>query len=150
MHAPCIRLTANVMDGETVLFAADVTPTDSVGDWMVSFTPTISGTYQLVLAFEGNRALTGTPHRVRVKTDETVAGNCKLYGAGLTRAVAGERTSFSIKGESQPANAEPLGLPEYVRSVLDKLDPSPGLPCPGRAGSGCLLSQVSACKVADC
>lgn len=99
MHVSCTRLTANVMDGETVLFAAEVAPSDSMGDWMVTFNPTISGVYQLVLAFEGNRALAGSPHRVRVKTDETVAGNCKLYGAGLTRAVAGERTSFSIKGE---------------------------------------------------
>lgn len=93
------RLAANVMEGETVLFAADVKQTDSVGDWMVAFTPTISGTYDLVLAFEGGRMLAGSPHKVRVKTDETVAANCKLYGPGLTRAVAGERTSFSIKGE---------------------------------------------------
>ncbi len=88
------------MDGKELLFAADVTPTDSVGDWLVAFTPTISGTYSLVLEFDGGRSLAGSPHRVRVKTDETMAGNCKLYGPGLTRAVAGERTSFSIKGET--------------------------------------------------
>ena len=96
----CDRLTANVMDGDKLLFAADVTPTDSVGDWMVAFTPTISGTYSLVLEFDGGRSLAGSPHRVRVKTDETVAGNCKLYGPGLTRAIAGEHTSFSIKGQT--------------------------------------------------
>lgn len=95
---PYTRLTANVVDGDTVLFAADVAPSDSEGDHLVSFTPKISGTYGLVLLFDGTRQLSGSPFKVRVKTDETMAANCKLYGPGLTRAVAGERTSFSIKG----------------------------------------------------
>jgi hypothetical protein len=94
------RLTAKVMDGDTVLFTADVEPAHSEGDHFVSFTPTISGTYSLVLSLEGGRQLSGSPFSIRVKTDETVAANCKIYGPGLTRAVAGERTSFSIKGES--------------------------------------------------
>ncbi len=87
-----------MVDGDTVLFPADVVPSDSEGDHLVSFTPKISGTYGLQLAFDSSRQLSGSPFRVRVKTDETVAANCKLYGPGLTRAVAGERTSFSIKG----------------------------------------------------
>lgn len=87
-----------MVDGDTVLFSADVVPSDSEGDHLVSFTPKISGTYGLVLLFDGARQLSGSPFKIRVKADETMAANCKLYGPGLTRAVAGERTSFSIKG----------------------------------------------------
>ncbi|CAL8470627.1 g10169 [Coccomyxa elongata] len=112
------RLTANVMDGEELLFTADVMPTDSVGDWMVVFTPTISGMYSLVLEFDGGRSLAGSPHRVRVKTDETVAGNCKLYGPGLTRAVAGERTSFSIKAVDGKNNARMVGGDDFQVEIL--------------------------------
>ncbi len=86
------------MDGDTLLFTADVAPSDSEGDHLVTFTPKISGNYSLALLLDGARQISGSPFKVRVKTDETVAANCKLYGPGLFRAVAGERTSFSIKG----------------------------------------------------
>ena len=75
-------------------------PHDSQTLHQVSFTPTISGAYALALGFEDGRALQGSPFAVRVKTDETAAGNCKLYGAGLTQAVAGEPTSFQIQGRA--------------------------------------------------
>lgn len=110
------RLTANVVDGDTVLFAADVVPSDSEGDHLVTFTPKISGTYGLVLLFDGTRQLSGSPFKIRVKTDETMAANCKLYGPGLTRAAAGERTSFSIKGG---ASLQP-GLQENAIQLMLK------------------------------
>jgi hypothetical protein len=96
------RLSASVLDGKdggSLLFAADVAPVPGLeGVHEVSFTPSISGAYLLALAFEGGRQLPGSPFAVRVKTDESVAGNCKLYGGGLTQATAGEPTSFHIQG----------------------------------------------------
>lgn len=93
------RLSASVMEGSTVLYAAEVRPSQQrQGVHEVSFKPVISGVYGLALCLEGGRHLKGSPFYVRAKTDETVAGNCKMYGAGLTRAVAGQATTFTIQG----------------------------------------------------
>ena len=94
---PC-RLTANVMEGSAVLFPAEVRPSQREGAYEVSFKPEMSGVYGLAVSLEGGRALKGSPYPVRAKTDETVACNCKMYGGGLTRAVAGQETSFTIQG----------------------------------------------------
>ena len=94
------RLTANVLEGSTVLFPAEVRPSQREGAYEVSFEPEISGVYRLAVYLEGGRALNGSPFPVRAKTDETVAANCKMYGGGLTRAVAGQETSFTIQGLS--------------------------------------------------
>lgn len=90
-----------------MLFPADVKPGKRVGTYEVSFKPEISGVYGLALALEGGRQLRGSPFPLRAKTDETVAANCKMYGAGLTRGVAGQATSFTIQGLPQ---AHPLLL----------------------------------------
>jgi hypothetical protein len=89
------------MEGDTVLFPAEVKPCKRTATYEVSFKPEISGVYGLALALEGGRQLRGSPFPVRAKTDETVAANCKMYGAGLTRAVAGQATSFTIQGLPQ-------------------------------------------------
>ena len=84
-----------------MLFPAEVKPGKRVGTYEVSFKPEISGVYGLGLTLEGGRQLRGSPFPVRAKTDETAAANCKMYGAGLTRAVAGQATSFTIQGLPQ-------------------------------------------------
>ena len=56
-----------------------------------------AGLYQLEIALDG-RPLAGSPFPLPVRCDETAAGSCKLFGVGLTHAVAGERTSFGIQG----------------------------------------------------
>ena len=64
----------------------------------MAFTPTISGTYALHLLLDGARPLAGGPFPIRVKTDETAAANSRLFGPGLTRARAGQATTFQIQG----------------------------------------------------
>ncbi len=81
-----------------MLYPAEVRPSQREGAYEVSFKPEISGVYGLAVYLEGGRALKGSPFPVRAKTDETVAANCKMYGGGLTRAVAGQETSFTIQG----------------------------------------------------
>ncbi len=44
------------------------------------------------------RPLAGSPFPLTVGCDETAAGACKLFGVGLTHAVAGEPTAFGIQG----------------------------------------------------
>ena len=100
------RLTASVMEGSTVLYAAEVRPSQREGTYEVSFKPEISGVYGLALCLEGGRHLKGSPFAVRAKTDETVAANCKMYGAGLTRAVAGQATTFTIQGLFPAINSD--------------------------------------------
>jgi len=88
------------MEGREILYAAEVKPSQREGVYEVSFKPEISGVYGLALSLEGGRALKGSPFPVRAKTDETVAANCKMYGGGLTRAIAGCVTTFTIQGTS--------------------------------------------------
>ena len=94
------------MEGSTVLYAAEVRPSQREGTYEVSFKPEISGVYGLALCLEGGRHLKGSPFAVRAKTDETVAANCKMYGAGLTRAVAGQATTFTIQGLTPTGNSD--------------------------------------------
>ena len=88
---------ADVLDGATVLFPADVLKLGG-GRYEVAFTPDISGSYGLSIDFDGHRRLKGCPLSVRVRNDETCASNCKLYGPGLTQGTAGEPTAFCIQG----------------------------------------------------
>lgn len=88
---------ADVLDGSTVLFQADVLELGP-GKYEIAFTPQISGTYNLVISFDNNRVLQGCPFVFRVCNDETCAANCKLYGAGLTQGTAGEHNTFSVQG----------------------------------------------------
>ena len=91
----------DVLDGSTVLFQADVVELGP-GKHEISFTPEISGAYNLTVSFDSNRVLKGCPFVIRVRDDETCAANCKLYGAGLTQGVAGVHTTFSVQGEKEP------------------------------------------------
>ncbi len=90
---------ANVLDGATVLFSADVLELGGE-KYEVAFTPEISGSYGLSISFDSVRTLKGCPMAVRVRNDETCASNCKLYGPGLTHGTAGEQIAFSIQGRS--------------------------------------------------
>lgn len=72
------------------------------GSFEVSFVPEISATYGLAVGFDGSRMLTGSPFQIRARNDETIAGNCKLFGAGLAQGTAGEKTSFTIQAVSLP------------------------------------------------
>ncbi len=63
----------------------------------VSFRPEISGMYGLSVAVQGT-PLEGSPFRIRVRNDETIATNSKLYGPNLTRGVAGQLNTFYVQG----------------------------------------------------
>ncbi|CAL5220286.1 g2271 [Coccomyxa viridis] len=102
-------LTANVLEGSTVLYPAEVRPSQREGAYEVSFEPEMSGVYRLAVYLEGGQALTGSPFPVRAKEDETVAASCKMYGGGLTRAVAGQETSFTIQAVDGRNNARLMG-----------------------------------------
>ena len=56
--------------------------------------------YGLAITLEG-RQLPGSPFQIRIRNDETVAANCKLYGGGLTRGEAGARNAFFIQGTAR-------------------------------------------------
>ena len=104
---------ADVLDGTTVLFQADVLELGP-GTYDIVFTPDISGTYNLNVSFDSSRVLKGCPLVVRVRNDETCAANCKLYGAGLTHGVAGTDNMFSVQGEGAPwQSSAPLLNPQY-------------------------------------
>ncbi len=63
----------------------------------VSFKPEISATYGLAIVLNGT-PLQGSPFKIRIRNDETIAGNCRLYGPGLTVGTAGQRNQFCIQG----------------------------------------------------
>ena len=63
----------------------------------VSFRPEISATYGLAIMLQGIQ-LQGSPFKIRVRNDETIAGNCRLYGSSLAVGTAGEPISFCIQG----------------------------------------------------
>ena len=63
----------------------------------------ISGVYGLAIGLDCGRPLAGSPFQIRVRSDDTIAANCKLYGPQLSRGVAGEQTVFSIQGEQLDA-----------------------------------------------
>lgn len=92
-------MRADVLDGATVLFSADVLDLGG-GRYEVAFTPEISGVYSLSISLDGHRPLKGCPLSVRVRNDETCAVNCKLYGLGLTQGTAEKPIEFSIQGEA--------------------------------------------------
>ena len=71
----------------------------NVSGWpQVSFLPEISATYGLAIMLQGIQ-LQGSPFRIRVRNDETIAGNCRLYGPSLPVGTAGEPNKFCIQGE---------------------------------------------------
>jgi len=65
----------------------------------VSFKPEISATYGLAIMLQGIQ-LQGSPFKIRVRNDETIAGNCRLYGSSLAVGTAGEVNSFCIQGSA--------------------------------------------------
>lgn len=80
----------------------------------VSFKPEISATYGLAIVLNGT-PLQGSPFKIRIRNDETIAGNCRLYGPGLTLGTAGQRNQFCIQGKA---------LRMLVVTILDQLWPS--------------------------
>ncbi|DBA83503.1 TPA: hypothetical protein ACH3X2_006431 [Trebouxia sp. C0005] len=126
-------MRADVLDGATVLFSADVLDLGG-GRYEVAFTPEISGVYSLSISLDGHRPLKGCPLSVRVRNDETCAVNCKLYGLGLTQGTAEKPIEFSIQACDAKNNARSLGgdtfsislsgpaLQEPVALVKDNLD----------------------------
>ncbi|KAK9829410.1 hypothetical protein WJX72_005680 [[Myrmecia] bisecta] len=109
-------VSASVLDGETVLFEAGAVDMGE-GVFEVTFRPQISGTYGLAVQFDGSRALQGSPFPIKVRNDETIAANCKLYGSGLTQAVAGQRTSFTIQAVDGKQNARIVGGDKFEVEV---------------------------------
>ncbi len=75
----------------------DMCSLPALGRLQVSFKPEISATYGLAIALNGV-PLQGCPFKVRIRNDETIAANCRLYGPGLTTGTAGVRAQFSIQG----------------------------------------------------
>ena len=63
----------------------------------MSFKPEISATYGLAIMLQGIQ-LQGSPFKIRVRNDETIAGNCRLYGSSLAIGTAGEALRFCIQG----------------------------------------------------
>lgn len=63
----------------------------------VSFKPEISATYGLAIVLDGT-PLQGSPFKIKIRNDETIAGNCRLYGPGLTLGTAGQHNQFCIQG----------------------------------------------------
>ena len=63
----------------------------------MSFKPEISATYGLAIVLNGV-PLQGSPFKIRIRNDETIAGNCRLYGPGLTLGTAGQHSQFCIQG----------------------------------------------------
>ncbi|KAL0032084.1 hypothetical protein WJX77_004214 [Trebouxia sp. C0004] len=124
---------ADVLDGATVLFSADVLDLGG-GRYEVAFMPEISGVYSLSICLDGHRPLKGCPLPVRVRNDETCAVNCKLYGLGLTQGTAGQPIEFSIQACDAKNNARSLGgdafsislsgpaLQDPVAYIKDNLD----------------------------
>ena len=98
---------ADVLDGTTVLFPADVLDLGE-GNFEVAFIPEISGSYSVTVSFDRNRILKGSPFAVKVRNDETSAAFCKLYGQGLAHGVAGQPLCFSIQGQQTSEGLQTL------------------------------------------
>ena len=61
-----------------------------------SFTPEMAGLYGLNILL-GGYPVRGCPLRLKVLADETLAKNCRCFGSGMSQAVAGAPTSFTIQ-----------------------------------------------------
>ena len=72
------------------------------GSAQVTFIPEISANYGLSIMLQGVH-IQGSPFKIRVRNDETIATHCRLYGPNLTTGVAGERSTFFIQGMPAPA-----------------------------------------------
>ncbi|KAK9845317.1 hypothetical protein WJX81_003385 [Elliptochloris bilobata] len=119
------KLTANLTDDTgAALFAAEVRALREDGLHEVAFTPRISGQYRLEVTLDG-RPLAGSPFPLHVRCDETAAAVCKLFGVGLTHAVAGERTSFGIQAVDCKGNARLQGGDQFRVDIS-----GPALPAP--------------------
>lgn len=73
----------------------------------------LAGLYRLEVTLDG-RAVAGSPYQLPVRCDETAAGACKLFGVGLTHAVAGERTFFGIQGACASCESYPIEWREQL------------------------------------
>lgn len=67
----------------------------------VSFVPEISANYGLSIMVQGIQ-IQGSPFKVRVRNDETIASHCRLFGPNVAMGVAGERNTFFIQGAPAP------------------------------------------------
>jgi hypothetical protein len=68
------------------------------GAAQVSFVPEISANYGLSISVQGIQ-IQGSPFKIRVRNDETIASHCRLYGPNVAMGVAGEKNTFFIQGE---------------------------------------------------
>jgi hypothetical protein len=83
----------------------------------VSFKPEISATYGLAVVLNGT-PLQGSPFKIRIRNDETIAGNCRLYGPGLTLGTAGQRSQFCIQGKCHNHSGRQADMQLMVESVM--------------------------------
>ena len=63
----------------------------------VSFLPEISASYGLSIMLLGI-PIRGSPFKVRVRNDETIAAHCRLYGPSLASGTAGVQNTFFVQG----------------------------------------------------
>jgi hypothetical protein len=65
----------------------------------------------------GGHPIKGCPLRVKVLADETLAKNCRCFGSGMSHAVAGEPTSFTIQVRRQSQQRNLLQLRMHAHSA---------------------------------
>jgi hypothetical protein len=63
---------------------------------------------RLAVSIDG-KLIKGSPFDIKVRTDETVAGNCKALGAGLQGGCVGDRHAFTVQAVDGKGNARTIG-----------------------------------------
>lgn len=123
-YAGRVEVLAHVMDGNEILSEAQVTEVRP-GEYDISFYPEISATYGLAIFLDGSRPLSGSPFKIRVKSDETIPGKCKLYGAQLVQGVAGQPMTFHIQAMDGKNNARLVGGDPFAVDIAGPGEPRP-------------------------
>ena len=59
------------------------------------------------------KLIKGSPFDIKVRTDETVAGNCKALGAGLQGGCVGDHHAFTVQAVDGKGNARTIGGDAY-------------------------------------
>ena len=72
----------------------------------MTFVPEISANYGLSIMLQGMQ-IQGSPFKIRVRNDETIASHCQLYGPNVATGVAGEKSTFFIQGAPAPVTPVP-------------------------------------------
>ncbi len=119
-----VDVVANVMDGNEILSEAQVTEVRP-GEFDISFYPEISATYGLAIVLDGTRPLSGSPFKIRVKSDETIPSKCKVYGAQLVHGVAGQPMKFHIQAMDAKNNARLVGGDPFAVEITGPGEPRP-------------------------